>query len=145
MKKSEPTIIVEETFDSSIEKVWNSITQIDQMREWFFDNIPDFKPEVGFETEFIVKSDERVFTHQWQITEVIPLKLIKYNWKYEEYDGNAFVVFELTEQAGLTKLSLKNIVSEDFSDDIPEFRRESCIGGWEYFINQRLKNYLEKN
>lgn len=145
MKKSEPTIIVEETFDASIEKVWTSITEIDHMRKWFFDNIPSFKPIVGFETEFAVKNEERIFTHQWQIVEVIPLKLIKYNWKYKEYDGNAFVVFELTEKDGLTNLRLINIVTEDFSDQIPEFRRESCIGGWRYFINQRLKNYLEIN
>jgi hypothetical protein len=35
-------------------------------------------------------------------------------------------------------------VLEDFPDDIPEFRRESCIGGWNYFINHRLKEYLDK-
>jgi hypothetical protein len=35
-------------------------------------------------------------------------------------------------------------VRETFPDDIPEFRRDSCIGGWEYLIQKSLKEYLEK-
>ena len=56
MRKSDKPIIVEQTFNTSIETVWNAITEVDQMRKWFFDNIPSFKPEVGFETQFDVQS-----------------------------------------------------------------------------------------
>ncbi len=62
MRKNEKPIIVEQTFNSSIDTVWNSITEIDQMRQWYFENIPSFKPKVGFETHN-VQSQNRNFLH----------------------------------------------------------------------------------
>ena len=38
---------------------------------------------------------------------------------------------------------ITNIV-EDFQDHIPEFQPESCIAGWEYFLD-RLDSYLQNN
>ena len=70
-------------------------------------------------------------------------KLIEYNWKYRGYEGDAYVTFKLTPEENATLLKLTNIVVEDFQDDIPEFKRESCIGGWNYFIKERLKKYLD--
>jgi uncharacterized protein YndB with AHSA1/START domain len=49
MKSTEEPIIIEQTFNRPVEIVWNSITDIKLMRQWYFDNIPSFKPEVGFE------------------------------------------------------------------------------------------------
>jgi len=37
---------------------------------------------------------------------------------------------------------LSTEVLEDYPDDIPEFKRESGLGGWNYFIKDRLYNYL---
>ena len=34
-------------------------------------------------------------------------------------------------------------IIEDFPEDIPEFSRESCNKGWEYFIQNRLKVFLD--
>jgi hypothetical protein len=113
------------------------------MRQWYFDNIPSFKPEVGFETRFNVKIDNRNFLHIWKVTEVIPLKLIKYNWRYEDYFGDSHVIFELFKQNTSTLLRLTHIVNEDFSDDIPEFSRESGLQGWTYFIKESLVRYIE--
>ena len=144
MKKNDEPVIVEQTFKTSIDALWNSITEIDQMRRWYFDNIPAFKPEVGFETQFNVRSQDRNFLHLWKVTEVVPLKMIKYNWKYENYPGEAFVMFELFKEENLVKLRLTNQVQESFPGDIPEFTRESCINGWTFLIKKRLKEYLEK-
>ena len=52
------------------------------MRKWYFENIPSFKPEVGFKTQFNVQSQHRNFLHIWKVTEVVPKKMITYNWKY---------------------------------------------------------------
>jgi len=144
MKKDEKPIIVEENFKASIDTVWKALTDISQMRQWYFENIPSFKPEVGFKTQFNVKSEERNFLHMWEITEVVPLKRIAYSWKFKEYPGEGMVVFELSVQNKFTKLKLTNSGLESFPADIPEFKRESCIAGWEYFINNRLKEYLDK-
>ncbi len=143
MKKNDEPIIVEQTFNMTVEAVWNSITDIDLMRKWYFENIPSFIPEVGFETQFNVESQGRNFLHIWKVTEVVPLKKITYNWKYEEYSGDSFVEFELSSQNNITKLKLTHNIRENFPEDIPEFSRESCIEGWNFFIRKRLKEYLE--
>ena len=143
MRKSDGHIIIEQTFNVPISSVWNAITNIEEMRKWYFENIPSFKPEVGFATKFNVQSETRDFLHLWQVLEVIPLRLIKYNWKYANYKGDSNVVFELFEEEKKTKLKLTVEIVEDFTEDIKEFKRESCIGGWEYFIQLRLKQYLE--
>ena len=129
MKKNEEPIFVEQTFNQSIDTVWNAITEIDQMRQWYFESIPSFKPEVGFETHFNVETQDRNFMHLWKVTEVIPLKMLAYNWKYEDISGDSFVIFELFEENQMTKLSLTPQVLEDFPDDIPEFKRESGVEG----------------
>lgn len=81
----------------------------------------------------------------WKVTEVVPLKRIKINWKYESYQGDSFVVFELTMQDDLAKLRLTHQVQESFSQDIPKFRRESGVAGWTFFIKKSLKKILEKS
>ena len=141
---SEP-IIVEEKYNTSVATLWKSITNVDEMRQWFFENIESFEAEVGFQTKFNVQSPERSFLHLWTITEVEPLKKIVYNWKYGEYTGNSFVHFELFEENKLTVLRVKAIVTESFPTNIPEFEPESCLSGWNYFIKQNLKEFIEKN
>ena len=145
MKKTDPPIIVKQTFNISIDQVWEAITNVDLMKQWFFDNIESFEPEVGFATEFAVQNGGRNFTHLWTLTEVIPLKKITYNWKYKEYQGDSFVTFELIEDKNHVTLKLSIKVIENFPEDIPEFKRESCEGGWNYFIKERLKQFLERN
>ncbi|MEJ2195399.1 MAG: SRPBCC domain-containing protein [Ignavibacteriaceae bacterium] len=145
MRKEEEPIIIEETFNVPVETVWNAITQVEQMCRWFFENIPSFKAEVGFEIQFNVKSQDRNFLHKWKITEVEPLKKVSYDWKYANYPGNSFVVFELFEENNSTRLRLTHQVTESFPQDIPEFKRESGIEGWNYFIKNALKAFLENN
>ena len=144
MSDTNEPIIVEQTFNTSINNVWNAITKVDQMRQWFFENIESFKPEVGFATQFSVQSQNRSFLHIWKLTEVVPLKKIIYNWKYGGYSGDSFVMFELFEQENHTKLRLTHEGIESFPKNIPEFSRENCIGGWEFFIKKSLKKYLER-
>ena len=145
MKKDEEPIIIEQTFNVSIKTVWSAITEIGQMRQWYFKNIPSFKPEVGFRVQFNVQNEERSFLHMWEVTEVMPENKIAYKWKYENYPGDSVVAFELFEQNNLTTLRLTHHVLESFPDDIPEFARESGVGGWTYFISKCLKEFMEKN
>ncbi|MBT3385604.1 MAG: SRPBCC domain-containing protein [Prolixibacteraceae bacterium] len=144
MQITDKPIIVEHIINTSIENAWNAITRLVEMKQWYFQNIDSFIPEVGFETQFEVSVEDRIFTHLWKITEVIPNKKLTYNWKYKEYPGDSFVTFELIEDKNLVKLKLFVDVVEDFQEGIPEFSRESCINGWNYFIGLNLKKYLEK-
>ena len=97
---------------------------------------------MGFETQFEIRNQGKVFPHRWTVTNVVPLKSLEYNWKYDGYRGDSFVAFELFEQNDLTTLRLTARVVESFPEDIPEFTRESGIGGWTYFIKQSLRIFL---
>lgn len=144
MLKTDPPIIVEESFPSSLKNVWDAITDPSQMRKWFFPMIEDFKAEVGFKTEFSLENEGRKFSHLWEVTEVVLEQKIKYNWSYLEYPGDSYVVFELNQENEIVRLIVTSVVLENFPQDIPEFKRQSGIDGWNYLIKQNLKNYLEK-
>ena len=145
MKRTDEKIIIKQDFKASKEILWKALTDLKEMKKWYFENIPSFKPEVGFETQFAIENESRTFTHQWKILEVIPEKLIKYNWKYAEYPGDSNIIFDLSAQKNSTDLKITVEILEDFPDDIPEFKRESCIGGWQYFIQNRLVDYFKNN
>ena len=85
-----------------------------------------------------MQKEGRIFTHLWTLSEVILLKKITYNWKYKEYPGDSFVTFALIEDKNHVTLKLSTKVIENFPEDIPEFKRESCKGGWNYFIKESL-------
>ncbi len=144
MKATDPPIVVDQTYKSPRDRVWKALTDVDEMRRWYFENIPDFRPEVGFRTKFLVTNEGREFPHLWKITAADPGKKIAYDWRFEGYTGHGHVVFDLQDQGAATKLTLTMTVREDFPDDVPEFRRESCIGGWDYFLKERLTKYLEQ-
>lgn len=138
-------IIVEQVLNASMSEVWNAITKLDEMKQWFFNNIPDFKAEVGFKTQFPVVSVEDTFTHNWEILELETGRKIKYHWSYKEFEGVGFVTFELFDKGAQTLLRLTNAGLESFPQNVPEFERDSCQAGWDYFIKGTLKNYLEDN
>jgi uncharacterized protein YndB with AHSA1/START domain len=143
MDESKSPVVVEQSFKHAPEVVWEAITSLDLMNQWFFPDIPSFEPEEGFTTSFDVRSGERNFRHQWKIVEVLPCRRIKYHWSYAEYEGEGYVTFELIEKRDGTMLRLVNEGLETFPRDIPEFTRESCEAGWNYFIRQNLKDFLE--
>ena len=87
-------IIKEVTINASAEKVWNAITDKDEMKLWYF-NLEEFKPEVGFEFSFEGGNEDRVYIHLCKITEVIPGKKLTYSWQYKNYPGISYVTFEI--------------------------------------------------
>lgn len=145
MKVSDNPIAVEQSYKCTLKKVWSAITDVKEMRKWFFGNIPEFEPKVGFKTSFAVQSKNRTFIHLWEITKVVPLKTLEYRWRYQEYPGDSLVLFELFQQGNTTLLRLSTRVLADFPDDIPEFTRESAVQGWNYLLGKSLKEYLEKD
>lgn len=144
MLNSEPPIVVELPVASNLENIWTALTELEQMKCWFFSNIPDFKAEVGFETRFDVNTGQRNFPHVWKVVEVVPKEKLVVNWTYDGYKGSSNVCFKIlhTDAGNIMRLTME--VLEDFSQNIPEFRRESAVGGWDYFINGQLKEYLAR-
>ncbi len=144
MNQEKNPVIVEQSFHVTVGQLWKAISELDLMKKWFFENIESFSPEVGFETQFNVQSGERDFMHLWKLTDVVPLEKLVYSWKYEGYEGESFVCFETFISETGSCLRLTHTVTESFPQSIPEFTRENCLGGWKYFICDRLKSFLNE-
>lgn len=143
MQTTDAPVVIEQTYKSSVKDVWNAITEPSRMREWFFAEMDDFDPATGFETKFSVQADDKVYQHCWKLTEVVPQQRIVYDWSYEGLAGRGLVTWELESITDGTKLTLTNTIAESFPIDDPVFRRESCVAGWQYFINEQLMDYLQ--
>jgi len=143
MNQEKNPVIVEQSFNVTVGQLWKAISELDLMKKWFFENIGSFSAEVGFETQFNVKSGERDFRHLWKVTEVVPQEKLAYSWTYEGYEGESFVCFETFISEKGSCLRLTHTVTEDFPQSTPEFTRESCLSRWKYFICDRLKSFLD--
>jgi uncharacterized protein YndB with AHSA1/START domain len=64
-------IMMERTFDAPVGQVWTALTDANEMRQWYFD-LKEFKPEIGFEFEFVVEHEGNTYHHLCKVTEVIP-------------------------------------------------------------------------
>jgi len=138
--KSKP-IIIERVYNAPISKVWKAITDKNEMKQWYFD-IAEFKPEVGFKFQFIGCNEEKEFLHLCEITEVVTEQKLTYSWRYNGFEGNSFVTFELFEEGKNTRLKLTHRGLESFPNK-PDFAKSNFNQGWDQIINTSLKAYLE--
>jgi uncharacterized protein YndB with AHSA1/START domain len=140
--KQEP-FVIEQTYNAPVEKVWKAITDKDQMKQWYFD-LKEFKPEVGFEFQFEGGKDNDIYVHLCKITEVIPNQKLTHSWRYEGYEGNSFVTWELFPEGDKTRVKLTHAGLETFPQNDPNFRRESFAGGWTHITGISLKKFVEE-
>jgi uncharacterized protein YndB with AHSA1/START domain len=144
----EAPVVIERTFNAPIERVWKAITDKDEMKKWYFD-LPAFKPEVGFEFQFKGGKDENnLYVHVCQVTEVVPGKKLSYSWRYDGYEGNSMVTFELYDEGNKsdgyrTRLRLTHAGLETFPKNNPDFAKESFAAGWTHIVGTALKEFLE--
>ena len=138
-------VLLERIFNSPVERVWHAITDINQMRLWYFPQLENFQPEKGFETQFNVHHEGKDFLHIWKVKDVVPMKKISVEWKYEGYPGNSLVSFELFPQGNKTRLLLTHEGIESFMPaQYPELGKKNFIEGWTAFMDNELKQFLEK-
>lgn len=135
-------VVVERVFPVPREVLWRAITDPDEMRRWYFEQMDGFQPRVGFQTRFTVRHEGRDHRHVWRVTEVVPQRRITYTWEYEGFPGEGATIWELTDSKGGTKLTLTNTGLESFPRNDPAFSRESCEGGWRCLIQERLAHHL---
>lgn len=134
-------LVIERTYNAPVSKVWDAITNVEKMRQWYFD-LEDFKPQVGFSFEFSAACDGISYLHTCKVTEVESGKKISYSWKYKEYEGDSHVTWELFPDGETTKLVLTHKGLETFPP-LKDFTRESFTGGWTHFLGTALKGFLE--
>ncbi len=135
-------IIVERKYNAPISKVWKAITDKEEMKQWYFD-LAEFQPELGFKFQFVGGTEDNQYLHLCEIIEIIPEKKLTYSWRYDGYEGNSFVTFELFEEGDETRLKLTHRGLESFPNN-PDFAKTNFQMGWDQIINTSLKDYLSK-
>ena len=135
-------IMIERIFEAPAAQVWKALTDVEQMRQWYFD-LKEFKPEVGFEFEFVVEHEGVSYHHLCRVTEVIPQQRIAYSWRYKGEPGDSLVTFELFEEGNKTRLKLTHTGIETFPKT-PAYARKNFETGWTSIIGSELKHFVEK-
>jgi uncharacterized protein YndB with AHSA1/START domain len=138
-KTTEP-LIVERTFNAPVAKVWKAITNRDDMKQWYFD-LAEFKPEVGFQFQFVVEHEGNTFDHRCKVTEVIPQKKLVHTWRYEGQPGDSVVTWELFPEGEKTRLKLTHTGLETFPA-LPAYARKNFEAGWTSIVGTELPNFL---
>lgn len=139
--QSEP-LVVERVFEASVATVWNAITNERAIKQWFFE-FEEFQPEVGSEFRFSATDKGITYLHHCKVTEVVPEKKLAYSWRYDGYEGDSLVTFELFPMGDKTRLKLTHAGLETFPK-IPSFAKENFEKGWTSLIGESLKNFVEK-
>ena len=136
-------LIVERIYNAPIQKVWSAITDKNQMKEWYFD-LETFKAEKGFKFQFTGGDENVQYLHECEILVCDPPNKLSYSWTYPDYKGYSVLTWELFEEdESKTRLRLTHEGLESFPQENPNFRIESFTGGWNYFINEALPNFVE--
>lgn len=136
-------LVVERIYNAPIQKVWSAITDKDQMKEWYFD-LETFRAEKGFKFQFTGGDENVQYLHECEILICDPPNKLSYSWTYPDYKGYSVLTWELFEEGEhKTRLRLTHKGLESFPQDNPNFRIESFTGGWNYFINEALPNFVE--
>jgi uncharacterized protein YndB with AHSA1/START domain len=135
-------VVVEQTLDVPVARLWAALTDVDQMRQWYFD-LKEFKPEIGFEFEFVVEHEGTAYHHLCCVTEVIPQKKIAYTWRYKGEPGDSLVTFELFDEGDKTRVKLTHTGIETFPKT-PAYARKNFEAGWTAIIGTELKQFVEK-
>jgi uncharacterized protein YndB with AHSA1/START domain len=133
-------LVVERTLNASIAQVWRALTEVDQMRAWYFD-LKEFKAQPGFEFEFIVEHEGKKYHHLCKVTEAILHKKLAYTWRYKGEPGDSLVTFELFPDGNKTKLRITHKGLETFPKT-PAFARKNFEMGWTSIVGE-LEKFME--
>lgn len=137
-------VVIERTFNIPVNKVWEAISNRDQMKEWYFD-LEEFKLEVGFQFTFKGHGHKgELYIHICTITEIVPLKKLQYSWEYEGLSGCSLVTFELFDKGDTTMLRLTHSGLDTFPQNNPDFSRNSFNNGWNIIIGKMLTEFLTR-
>jgi|SRR5437868_11753937 len=132
--------VIERTFNAPIAKVWNAITNNDEMKKWYFE-LPEFKAEEGFEFQFYGGKGDQQWLHLCKVTDVVSGKKLTHSWRYDGMEGNTFVTWELFEEGDKTRLKL----THEGLETLPQnefFKKENFANGWTQILDQSLAKYL---
>jgi uncharacterized protein YndB with AHSA1/START domain len=133
-------LIKEFYYNVPSEKVWQTLTDMDKMKQWYFPQLQKFEPVVGYKFHF---DDNNLAYHkEWIVTKVVAGKTLAHSWAYKGYSGSSEVTFDLFAVENKTTLRVTQTGLESFPDH-PHFKRERFESGWDNLLGQNLKHLLE--
>lgn len=135
------TLVKEFSYNVPIENVWNALTEKDQMKIWYFSQLKEFEPRVGFKFQF--DDDGANYQKEWIVTKFEAGKIFAHSWAYKGFPGKSEVIFELFSEQHKTKLKVTQTGLDSFPSH-PHFNRERFESGWENLLGNNLKNLLER-
>ena len=135
--------VIERTLNAPVEKVWEALTNKEQMKQWYFD-LSEFKPEPGFEFSFVGGTEEKSYVHLCKVTEAVPQEKLQHSWRYEGFDGNSLLTWELFPEGDQTRIKLTHEGLETFPPN-PDFARKNFEAGWTQIVGKNIADFLANN
>jgi len=113
----------------------------DEMKQWYFTlQHSNLKSDSSFNSREKVR--RRKILHLCRVTDVVPGKKISYTWRYDGYEGNSLLTFELFGEGDKTRLKLTHEGLGSFPQNSRDFAKESFAGGWTHIIGKSLPEFL---
>lgn len=134
-------VIVEKVYSAPVKKVWQALTDKEQMKEWYF-SLEEFIPKPGFTFQFEGGDEVKKYLHECTVTEVIPEKKLAYTWKYPGYNGISLVTFSLVDEGATTRLTLTHSGLHTFPLSNIEFAKVNFMEGWQHLLGKALNDFL---
>jgi uncharacterized protein YndB with AHSA1/START domain len=142
LRQAPDPFVIERVFDAPIERVWQALTNKEEIKHWSFD-IPDFEPEEGYEFTFLGEHEGVRFVHYCRISEVIEEKKLAYSWRYENVRGVTYVTWELFPEGRKTRLRLTHEGLENIAHAGHHYFRDNFVAGWNEIIGRNLMSWLQ--
>ncbi|MFD2562408.1 SRPBCC family protein [Aquimarina rubra] len=134
------SIIKEQIFKHSIDKIWNAISRQEEISSWF---IPaDFKAEVGYKYTFNSPDEENCSQITGTIKQAHPYTL-EYTWIVANTDVETTVTWKLEKVEEGTKLYLEHSGIANYPGETAVTMFNSFHGGWDNCIHE-LSGYLKQ-
>lgn len=139
---SEQKVTREAIYNTSLEKLWQALTDKDQLQQWYF-TIADFLPEPGRSFQFY-EGPEKQFLHLGKIIEVIPQKKLQHTWEHPQHSkGSTLLTWELFPEGDKTRVVLTHTGIETLADGGAAFAKENYEQGWKEIMDNQLRRFLE--
>ena len=135
------SIVVIQEFHVPPPLLWKYLTQVEHMQQWFFQELNSFEAVWGFKTSFAFQYNNKIFTHQWEVKDVLLQEKLCLGWRYKEYPGDSEAIFEISSSPKGSILKLTANILSSFPA-MEEISRESMQSGWTDLIQTRLKGYV---
>jgi uncharacterized protein YndB with AHSA1/START domain len=133
-------LIVECTYEASIDLVWRAITDSSLLGEWLMEN--DFQPVAGTRCEFRMKPQPGFNgVIQCEVLEVRPPVRLVYTWDGGGAWGRTTLAWTLEAGDGLTKLTLEHTGFQGFRPFLLSLMMGS---GWGQKLKKKVPEILAR-